>query len=235
MRASVDERRARRTATTFAACTRTCASGRRATATRAGSARCTRATCGRARSRRSPSGSGGQSYEERTLPVASVEDYFLHFPCWRSTLRTTGRCLEPSGKPSPGLFHPAELRRRRPPPTRGSCSRRRPRLSRAGCAARSTGASPTSRTRTFWTPRAFDPRFLEPAQQTLGAKLAGVIWSSPTSAPPKARRRTCSWTSGRGSSDAVPEAPYHIEVRSSHLLSPRYLDWLAERRGRLLL
>ena len=78
----------------------------------------------------------------------------------------------------------------------------------------------------------FTKQFLEPAQGKLGAKLAGIILEQPYEragdSPAGRIEFVAEWGPVR-LRDPERHAAYHLEVRSSHQLTPPYLEWLANR------
>ena len=168
----------------------------------------------------------GRSYEERLLPVASVEDYFLHFGVLEVDSTYYRPLLEASGKPSPGLFAlehyadaaPANARFLLKAPQQFVARRLRRKVD---------GRWAYVDNPDFFDAQAFAARFLIPAQQKLGVKLAGVILEQPyerAADSPSSEVFVDEWARFM---DEVPDAPYHVEVRSSHQLTARYFEWLS--------
>lgn len=181
---------------------------------------------GEVTSRRKPV--GGQPFEERMLPVASVEDYFLHFGVLELDFTYYRPLVEATGKPSPSLF------------TLERYAEFAPAGARFLVKAPQTYLAPTLRRRVdgrtayvenpdYLDAKAFTAQFLVPLQKKLGVKLAGVILEQPyvraRDAPPP---ETLVAELDRFIAE-VPEAPYHVELRSSHQLTPIYAEWLAGR------
>ena len=171
---------------------------------------------------------GGQGYDERLLPVASAEDYFLHFGVLEIDFTYYRPLLDAAGKPSPAVFtleHYADAS---------------PAGARFLVKAPQTFLAPTLRRRIdgraayvenpdYLDAKAFTAQFLVPLQKRLGVKLAGVILEQPyvraRDAPPP---ETLVAELDRFVAE-VPEAPYHVELRSAHQLTPVYAEWLATR------
>lgn len=169
---------------------------------------------------------GGQSYEERVLPVASVEDYFQHFGVLEIDSTYYRPLLEETGKPSPGLFilenyaeaAPASARFVLKAPQQFVARRLRRKVD---------GRWAYVDNPDFMDAEGFARRFLTPAQQKLGVKLAAVVLEQPyerAADSPPSEVFVDEWARFL---DAVPEAPYHVEVRSSHQLTARYFEWLS--------
>lgn len=172
---------------------------------------------------------GGQSYEERMLPVASAEDYFLHFGVLEIDFTYYRPLIEETGKPSSNFFtleHYADAS-----PANARFLLKAPQQTVARKLRRKVdGRWAYVDNPDFLDPELFTRRFLEPAQKQLGVKLAGVILEQPyerAAESPSPDAFVAEWD--RFISDVPNDAAYHLEVRSSHLLSPAYLEWLANR------
>ncbi|WP_412068051.1 DUF72 domain-containing protein [Rubrivirga sp. IMCC43871] len=171
---------------------------------------------------------GGQPFEERLLPVASVEDYFQHFGVLEIDFTFYRPLLEADGKPSSNLFTLEHYADAAPANARFVLKAPQQFLARK-LRRKVDGRFQYVENPDFLDAEAFTTRFLIPAQRKLGVKLAGIILEqayerAAESPPPEAF--VAEWD--RFISE-VPEAPYHLEVRSAHQLSPAYLEWLANR------
>ena len=169
---------------------------------------------------------GGESFEERLLPVASVEDYFLHFGVLEIDFTYYRPLIEESGKPSTNLFtlertvdaSPANARFVLKAPQQFLARKLRRKVD-----GRWTYVDNPD----VFDAQAFTQRFLIPAQQKLGVKLAGVILEQPyerAADSPPSEEFVDQWAEFVA---AIPPAPYHVEVRSSHQLTARYFEWLS--------
>lgn len=172
---------------------------------------------------------GGQAFEERLLPVASVEDYFLHFGVLEIDFTYYRPLVEATGKPSPQLFtlehyadaSPANARFLLKAPQQVVSRRLRRKVD---------GRWAYVENPDYLDPKLFTDQFLVPAQKKLGVKLAGVILEQPyerAAESPDPDAFVAEWD--RFIAEVPNDAAYHLEVRSSHLLSPAYLEWLANR------
>ena len=172
---------------------------------------------------------GGEAVEERLLPVASVEDYCLHFGVLEIDATYYRPLVEETGKPSPGLFqlqhyadaspHSARFLLKAPQQTTAR------RLRRKVDGRWSYVENPD-----YLDPALFTDRFLHPAQKTFGVKLAGVILEQPYERArdsPDPDTFVAEWD--RFVADVPNDTPLHLEVRSSHQLTPAYAEWLANR------
>ena len=170
---------------------------------------------------------GGQAFEERLLPVASVEDYFEHFGVLEIDFTYYRPLVEETGKPSPQLFtleHYADAS----PATARFLLKAPPQTVARRLRRKVDGRWAYVENPDYLEPELFTRRFLEPAQAKLGVKLAGIILEQPyeraaESPPPPVF--VAEWDRFIAE---VPRAPYHLEVRSAHHLSPAYLEWLAD-------
>ncbi|MEM1117023.1 MAG: DUF72 domain-containing protein [Bacteroidota bacterium] len=170
---------------------------------------------------------GGQSYDERLLPTASVDDYFQHFGVLEIDFTYYRPLIEATGKPSQNLFtlehyadaSPANARFLLKAPQQFVARRLRRKVD---------GRLAYVDNLDFLDAEAFTSRFVVPAQKKLGVKLAGIIVEQPyerarESPPPE--QFVAEWD--RFLADVPNDAAYHLEVRSSHQLSPAYLEWVA--------
>jgi hypothetical protein len=172
---------------------------------------------------------GGRSFEERLLPIGSVEDYFLHFGVLEIDFTYYRPLIEETGKPGSNLFTlehyadaaPATARFLLKAPQQFVARRLRRKVD---------GRWAYVDNPDYLDADGFTRRFLVPAQQKLGVKLAGVILEQPyerAAESPPPETFVAEWD--RFIADVPNDAAYHLEVRSSHLLSPAYLEWLANR------
>jgi len=174
---------------------------------------------------------GGETFEERLLPVASVEDYFLHFPVLELDFTFYRPLLERDGRSSPALFTLQEYAEHAPASARFLLK------APQAFSARRVRRKVDGKLQFVDNPEYLDAagytdRFLAPALDALGAdRLAGVIFEQEyarrgESPPPEAFVAELD-----GFFSEVPDTtPTHLEVRSAHLLAPPYFAWL-ETRG----
>jgi hypothetical protein len=179
---------------------------------------------------------GNESLDDRTLPVASAEDYFLHFPDLEIDFTYYRPLLDPAGTPSPGVFQLQQYADHAPPSARFLLKAPQQFLARR---VRRTVAGRVQYVENpaFLDSDAFEAHFLAPARDLLGVKLAGVILEQPYERArdsPSPEAFVAEWDRfvrdlPSGPPGAPGGVPLHLEVRSPHLLSPAYLDWLAGR------
>ena len=172
---------------------------------------------------------GAESVEERLLPIASVEDYFLHFGVLEIDFTYYRPLIEATGKPSTNLFTLEHYAEAAPHNARFVLKAPQQFVARR-VRQRVDGRTVYVDNPDFLDARAFTSRFVEPAMRKLGVKLAGIIVEQPyerarESPPPDQFVAELD----RFFAD-VPEGPaYHLEVRSAHLLGPAYVEWLLNR------
>ncbi|MDX1419848.1 MAG: DUF72 domain-containing protein [Rubricoccaceae bacterium] len=174
---------------------------------------------------------GGEGFEERLLPVASVEDYFLHFGVLELDFTFYRPLLEPDGRSGPALFTLQAYAEHAPANARFLL--KAPQAFAAQRLRRTVDGRPQFVDNPdYLDAEGFTGRFLAPALDTLGAdRLAGVLFEQAyarvrESPPPEAFVAELD-----GFFAEVPDtAQVHLEIRSPHLLTPPYLAWL-EARG----
>lgn len=170
----------------------------------------------------------GETLDERLLPIASVEDYFLHLPTLELDFTYYAPLLSATGKPGPGVFTLEQYAEHAPAGARFVV--KAPQAFVARRVRRSAGGrvqyvdNPE-----FLDARGFRSRFLEPLSRALGSKLAAIVVEQPyerarDSPPPDAF--VAEWDTFVRE---LPEAPLHLEIRSAHLVSPAFTEWLARR------
>lgn len=172
---------------------------------------------------------GGKTFEERVLPVESVQDYFGHFGVLELDFTYYRPLLEPSGEPSPNLRVLNEYARHAPPDAlfllKAPQQFITPTLRRSRGGDVSFEPNPT-----YLNAEAYDRDFQQPALELLQDRLIGVIFEqsyqrTQDSAEPDAQIEQLD-----AFFEAVPPVVQpHLEIRSPHLLTPAYFDWLAER------
>ena len=172
---------------------------------------------------------GGGTVEERMLPVDSVAAYFEHFGVLELDFTFYRPLLEEDGRPSSALF--TLQRYAEHAPDRARFLVKAPQTFSARTLRRSSeGKVQYVENPDYLDADAFCSRFLLPARDTLGDRLSGVLFE-------QAYARVQDSPAPHafvGELDAffasVPdETSLHLEVRSPHLLTPPYFDWLQSR------
>lgn len=167
----------------------------------------------------------GKSYEERQLPVASVAEYFAHFSVLELDFTFYRPLLDEEGQPTSSLY--ALERYARHAPAYAQFLVKAPQAYTARKVRRSGEFTANS---SFLALDPYRSRFLDPLVDLLGERLAGVIFQqeyqrvAESPSPEENVERLDAFFA------ELPSRPgTHLELRSDHLLTPAYYDWLAER------
>lgn len=171
----------------------------------------------------------GTTYEERTLPVASARDYFEHFGVLELDFTFYRPLHDDEGEPTNNLFVLAKYADHAPDDA--AFLLKAPQM----FFARTLRRSRDGKTRyvdnpDFLDAEAYVAQFHEPALDLLGDRLAGILFQQEyqrvaDSPHPDENVEALDAFFGR-----IPNAPQaHIELRSEHLLTDAYFDWLADR------
>lgn len=171
----------------------------------------------------------GQSFEERRVPVASVQDYFAHFSTLEIDFTFYRPLLDVAGEPTPAYFTLDQYAEHAPAQARFLLKAPQPYTARQ---VRRTveGRTQFVENPTYLDAAAYTEQFHKPALHILGDRLAGLIFQqeyqrvadSPSSAENIDTLSTFF--------DGIPanERQVHLELRSEHLLTEAYFDFLAE-------
>lgn len=169
---------------------------------------------------------GGETFEERMLPVASVEDYFLHFNVLELDFLYYRPLLKPDGRPESNLFVLQQYAEHAPANARFLVKAPRQFVSRV-LPRRSGGRMSFEENEGYLDAAGFTRQFVEPLRDALGVKLAGIIVEQEY----VRKREAPSSEAFVGEWDAffreVPrDVAYHLEIRSEHLLTPGLAAWM---------
>lgn len=172
---------------------------------------------------------GGRSFEERTVPVESVRDYFEHFDVLELDFTFYRPLLDADGKPSTNY---AVLQRYADcAPDSALFYLKAPQAFFARRFRRQTaGEVRHVDNPDYLNSAAYARSFLQPAMEILGDRILGVIFEqeyqrvSDSPEPSESVRELDAFF--RDVPDLVQS---HIEIRSPHLLQPVYFEWLADR------
>ena len=170
---------------------------------------------------------GGQTYEERSVPVASVEDYFQHFEVLELDFTFYRPLLEDDGEPSHNYF--ALQKYLDHAPDQALFLLKAPQMFFARTLRRGQGRYEDNPR--FLDARRYVEQFHRPALELLGERLRGVIFQQEyqrVSDSPSPRENV-SQLDAFFRDIPTGEAQPHLELRSEHLLAPPYFDWLEER------
>ncbi len=172
---------------------------------------------------------GGRAFEERTVPIASVRDYFEHFDVLELDFTFYRPLLDAEGRPTNNLFvleqyadqAPAEARFLLKAPQ--TFFARKLRRSREGKVVYEENLS-------FLDAEGVTKQFIEPARGLLGDRLAGVLFEQEYQRRAESPDPMENIAELDGFFRALPaDVQAHLELRSAHLLVPPYFDWLADR------
>ncbi|NBB87450.1 MAG: DUF72 domain-containing protein [Bacteroidetes bacterium] len=171
----------------------------------------------------------GQSFEERRVPVASVQDYFAHFSTLEIDFTFYRPLLDAAGEPTPAYFTLDQYAEHAPANARFLLKAPQPYTARQ---VRRTveGQAQFVENPTYLDATAYTEQFHEPALHILGDRLVGVIFQQ------EYQRVADSPSSDENINtlstffDRIPadERQVHLELRSEHLLTEAYFNFLAE-------
>jgi len=171
---------------------------------------------------------GGQTFEERTLPIASVESYFEHFGVLELDFTFYRPLIEPDGTASNNFFVLEQYAAHAP--GQSLFFLKAPQTFFARLLRRSKGGETYYEDNPhFLNAEAFVRQFLDPARHILGERLGGIIFEqeyqrkSDSVAP---EQNVAELANFFGQIPNTVQA--HIELRSPQLLVPAYFDWLEE-------
>ena len=172
---------------------------------------------------------GGDTFEERTLPVASVQDYFDHFSVLEIDFTFYRPLRTSEGEPSPNYYVLQEYAEAAP--DEALFLLKAPQVFFARTLRRSRGGDVHYEDNPdFLNADAYTAQFHEPALELLEDRLTGILFEQAyqrVSDSPDPEENIAELD---GFFNAIPaDVQPHIELRSEHLLVPPYFDWLASR------
>lgn len=169
---------------------------------------------------------GRETIEERQIPILSVRDYFAHLPLLELDFTFYRPLAEEDGRRTPTFFVLQEYAECAPPEARFLL--KAPQAFSARILRRGAAFEPNP---TYLDARGYADRFVEPALELLGDRLAGILFEQEYSRVRESPEPEAFVAKLDAFFRAAPSAPQvHLEVRSAHLLVPAYFDWL-EARG----
>lgn len=172
---------------------------------------------------------GGKTYEERTVPVDSVEAYFEHFEVLEIDFTFYRSLIDPDGSPTTNFF--ALERYAECAPAHARFLLKAPQAYFARKIRRSSNGRPSYVTNPdFLAVEAYLASFHRPAAEILGDRLSGILFEQEyqrvsDSPDPSANVAELDEFFSEFPAGVQP----HLEIRSPHLLVPEYFDWLADR------
>ena len=168
---------------------------------------------------------GGQTFEEQTVPIESVSEYFEHFDVLELDF-TFYRPLVEKEKGTTNYFVLQQYADHAPEHARFLLKAPQPFFARKLRRSRG-GKTAYEDNPDFLNAEQYVSGFHEPARQILGDRLAGVIFEQEYQ-----RKAECPEPDENVAEldrffSALPtDVQTHIEIRSPHLLVPSYFDWL---------
>ncbi|ARA92575.1 hypothetical protein AWN76_004920 [Rhodothermaceae bacterium RA] len=172
---------------------------------------------------------GGQTFEERMLPVESVAHYFEHFEVLELDFTFYRPLHEADGTPTNNAFVLEQYATHAPPEARFLLKAPQVFFSRTLRRSRD-GRVRYEDNPAYLDAAAYTRQFHEPARAILGDRLIGVIFEQAyqrvaDSPPPEAMIAELD----AFFRDVPDDVQAHLELRSEHLLVPPYFAWLADR------
>jgi uncharacterized protein YecE (DUF72 family) len=169
---------------------------------------------------------GGRTYDVRKVPVASTRDYFEHFGVLEIDFTFYSLLRDEDGEPSSMYYHLSKYADHAP--ANAAFLLKVPQVIFARSLRR--GGDFVSND-DFLDAGLYTKRFLEPARDILGDRLEGVIFQQEYQRVADSPSPEENVADLEGFFDTVPtdEVQAHLELRSEHLLTPVYFDWLEER------
>jgi len=172
---------------------------------------------------------GKETFEERTLPVESVQDYFEHFGVLELDFTFYRALHNADGTPSNNLFVLQEYAHAAPEDAvfllkvPQQFFARKLRRSQEGSVHYVDNPD-------FLNVAAYLERFHEPAVAVLGDRLAGLLFEQEYQRVSEGPDPLENIAELDAFFAALPRTVQcHLELRSEHLLVPPYFDWLADR------
>jgi len=172
---------------------------------------------------------GTGSFEERLLPIASVEEYFTRFPVLEIDFTYYRPLCKPDGSSDAPWFVLQEYARHAPPNAKFIL--KVPQAFFARIVRRSQGGKATFVPNPgYLNASDYVQQFHTPATELLGERLAGIIFEQEFNRPADSPHPAEMVHSLDTFFAAIPgTVQAHLELRSPHLLSPAYFDFLRDR------
>ena len=167
---------------------------------------------------------GGQTFREEQVPIESVSEYFEHFEVLELDFTFYRPLLEADGRPGNNL---GVLRNYADhAPERARFLLKVPQTYFVPQLRRGSGSETNP---DYLNAEACNAHFLDPARRVLGDRLEGIVFEQSyvrQSDSPDPERNVAELDRFFRGLDRSAQA--HIELRSEHLLTPGYFNWLAE-------
>ena len=171
---------------------------------------------------------GGKTYQERTLPIPSVADYFEHFEVLEIDFTYYRPLLNPDLTPSNNSF---VLERYAAAPEHARFLLKAPQQYVTRTLRRSKeGETFYVDNEDFLNASAYLKQFVTPAREILGDRLAGIIFEQSYQRVADSPTDEQNIAELDGFFKEIPDdVQSHLEIRSPHLLTPAYFSWLDDR------
>jgi len=167
---------------------------------------------------------GGQTFEERKVPIASVRDYFEHFGVLELDF-TFYRPLREDGEPSSNYFVVSDYLEHAPDDAAFLLKAPQQFFARSLRRGGEFVDNPD-----YLDAEGYVETFHEPAVNLLGDQLAGIIFQQEYCRVADSPRPEANVDQLDDFFGALPnDAQFHVELRSEHLLRGGYFDWLDAR------
>ena len=172
---------------------------------------------------------GGKTYEERTVPVDSVEAYFDHFEVLEIDFTFYRPLIDPDGSPTTNFI--ALKRYAECAPGNACFLLKAPQVFFARKIRQRSNGRPSYVTNPdFLNADAYISSFHLPASEILGNRLSGILFEQEYQRVSDSPDPSGNVAELDEFFSALPAGVQpHLEIRSSHLLVPEYFDWLADR------
>ena len=173
---------------------------------------------------------GGRTFEERTVPVRSVEDYFQHFETLEIDYTYYRPLRDLEGEPTTNYHVLAEYAEYVPADGRLFLKAPQTYFARTFRRTGLGGKPEYVENDQFLNADDYIRSFHDPAVEILGDRLGGVIFEQEyqrKSDSPSPEDNVAELDAFFGELPGGVQP--HIELRSEHLLAPPYFEWLADR------
>lgn len=171
----------------------------------------------------------GETYEERTLPVASVRDYFNHFGTLEIDFTFHRPLLDDEEEPTNNFFVLSTYADHAPSDASFFLKAPQPYFARTLRRSRG-GEVKYVDNPTFLDAEAYVRQFHKPALDILGDRLSGVLFEQEYQRVAESPEPEENVAALDAFFSALPtDVQAHLELRSEHLLTDVYFDWLADR------
>ncbi len=172
---------------------------------------------------------GSRTFEEKTLPIASVADYFAHFDVLELDFTFYRSLLDAAGRPTNNLFVLEQYADKAPPEARFLLKAPQQFFARRNRRTRE-GKTVYEENPDYLDATACSRQFLVPARDVLGDRLVGILFEQEYQRRDDAPPLEVFIAELDAFFAALPlEIQAHLEIRSPHLLLPPYFDWLESR------